>query len=724
MHANLARIVPVILLCSLMGLAQQSIPAGTNAPQVTPPAPQKHQAPSGPQTSAPVSRAAPSPVRIASNPGAIVGYVYWDTKAVQHNPPLNCNGLAVTLSVGTSPSGSTPAFEQFKPLGTYNSFTYLNNGSALGVCAYAVKQVPVGQDLQIQVTATPSSFSSAVAPATPPAANNPNGPIKIIGGKCNNLPPAVPSPSVLGSHWWTCGDYAYNVNFVLQAPGAMHLMSAGSGPSLLERQSVPGTQQPAPRMIPSGTPGQVQSARADQKPPLTNSDVVKMVKAGVPDAAIVSSIQSSPRKFDLSPDALLALHRAGVSQKILDVMMADGSAKRGVASRTIKLGPAKTGEIVKNPRAAQADAAIIAVLETQKQAAELEASRMVRTGVRPAGMQVGPSQAMSATTANGATPPMSAGIQRSSSPGTISPGKVSNTPGNSVASLGIAPQLQATALSCATDPAMRILNVSGKFYPATFTPDAKYNFYTITGCSFGDSGPNSKVYIYYQDIFHQDFQIQEWNDNGIKLNLNPSLKGVLDQDNLTLVVQRNDGKQATKGGFKFYAARDMTLLKRIPQGDFSLNHFTLTNTADLQATYTSPSSPNVIPDVSGYTAEVWWECTDCSANPDHPNFSHWAPSGEDIYQFKNLQPGFVATQAAMVSVDASCQGNLHREGNFGLNWVGDDLHATWQGQTCQWSGCGGFAQPDCFGQGPGSNYAVNVWVTGPRGIDPWTGKPN
>jgi hypothetical protein len=723
MYGNLARIVPVILVCSVMGSAQQSIPAGVKAPQVTPPAPQAHQPPSGRQTSDPVSGAAPSPVRIASNPGTIVGYVYWDTKAVQHNPPLTCNGLAVTLSVGTSPSGSTPAFEQFKPLGTYNSFTYLNNGSAFGVCAYALKQVPLGQDLQVKITATPSSFSSLVAPITAPTANNSNGPIKIIGGNCNNLPPAVPSPSVLGSHWWTCGDYAYNVNFVLQASGAVHLMSAGS-PSLLGQQSVPGTQQPAPRVVPSGTPGQVQSARADQKPSLTNGDVVKMVKAGVPEATIASSIQSSPRKFDLSPDALLVLHRAGVSQKILDVMMADGSAKRGVASRTIKLGPAKTGEIVKNPRAAQADAAIIAVLENQKQAAELEASRMVRTGVRPAGIQVGPSQAMSATTANGAMTPMPAGIQRSSTPGTIPPGKGSGSPGNSVASLGIAPHLQATALTCATDPAIRILNVSGEFHPSTFTPDAKYNFYTITGCSFGDSGPNSKVYIYYQDIFHQDFQIQEWNDNGIKLNLNPSLKGVLDQDNLTLVIQRNDGKQATKSGFKFYAARDMTLLRRIPQGAFSLNHFTLTNTTDLQATYTSPSSPNVIPDVSGYSAEVSWECTDCSANRDHPNFSHWAPSGEDIYQFKNLQPGFVATQAAMVSVDASCQGTLHREGNFGLNWVGDDLHATWQGQTCQWSGCGGFAQPDCFGQGPGSNYAVNVWVTGPRGVDPWTGKPN
>ena len=58
------------------------------------------------------------------------------------------------------------------------------------------------------------------------------------------------------------------------------------------------------------------------KKPLTNSDVLKMVKGGVPESVILSSIQSSPAKFDLSPDALVALHKAGVSQKVMDAMVA------------------------------------------------------------------------------------------------------------------------------------------------------------------------------------------------------------------------------------------------------------------------------------------------------------------------------------------------------------------------------------------------------------------
>lgn len=752
---QLATLATMLLSLSVSVMGQQQPPTVTR-----PSASSVQVTPRG--TASPLGSATNATTGMKPAVGAITGFVYWQMNVLQ--PSSTCQGL--TVKVVTVSKVGMP----LQLLSTTNTLTAagpMTDTSSPGtpkymLCSYAFQNMPENVALRVLLYGAPSSASVSMPSS-----------FQIPGGNCNSTPSSSLSFILTGGEM-LCGNGAFNVNFkVTSAAVAARpttpsiLLPHTPGPSgmLSQPQAAPANATPgAPNTggatllsaNPSSAPGNasntpasngmlaptvksggaasisgsggftggVKPGTAPPRNPLTNADVIKMVKAGVPETAIVSSIQSSPTKFDLSPNAQLTLHRAGVSQKVLDTMMADGGAKRGIASRTTKLGPAKTGEIVKNPRAAQADTAIITVLEKQKQSAQLEASQMVRTAGRPVGMQAGPSQPMSATTSNNATAPTAATIQRSSTPGTVSPGKGSDSPGNSVASFAPVPQVQTTALTCATEPAMRILNVSGEFYPATFTPDAKYNFYTITGCSFGDSGPNSKVYIYYQDIFRQDFQIQEWNDNGIKLNLNPSLKGVLDQDNLTLVVQRNDGKQATKVGFKFYAAREMTMLGRIPREAFSLNHFTLTNTTDLQVTYTSPSSPDVIPGVSGYTTEVSWECTDCSANPDHPNFAHWAPSGEDIYQFKNLQPGFVATQAAMASVDASCKGTLHREGNFNLNWVGDDLHATWQGQTCQWSGCGGFGQPDCFGQGPGSNYAVNVWVTGPRGVDPWTGKPN
>lgn len=63
--------------------------------------------------------------------------------------------------------------------------------------------------------------------------------------------------------------------------------------------------------------------RAQQSPkPLTNADVVKMIKGGVPQSVVVGSIKSNPSNFDLSPDALVRLHRLGVPEKVLDAMMA------------------------------------------------------------------------------------------------------------------------------------------------------------------------------------------------------------------------------------------------------------------------------------------------------------------------------------------------------------------------------------------------------------------
>lgn len=56
--------------------------------------------------------------------------------------------------------------------------------------------------------------------------------------------------------------------------------------------------------------------------PLTNPDVVKMVKAELPDSTIVLAIQNSPPDFDLSPDALIELKSAGVSAKVIEVMLA------------------------------------------------------------------------------------------------------------------------------------------------------------------------------------------------------------------------------------------------------------------------------------------------------------------------------------------------------------------------------------------------------------------
>lgn len=397
---------------------------------------------------------------------------------------------------------------------------------------------------------------------------------------------------------------------------------------------------------------------------------------------------------------------------------ASSNSRLRVSTLKPKAGPLQSGPTVAYPSAALHDAAITAALQRQRQAAEAEAAQM-KMGIRPAskpGLPAIPSQPMSAPGSN------TSSRTKGPASGNVASGRAGST---SIAGRAVT-AIDTTVLTCGHDATMRILNVSGNAAPATFTPDTRYNFYTIRGCSFGDIGPNAEVYIYKGSTFHEKFQIQEWNENWIKLNLDPALTGKMDQDNLTLVVQRADGKQTSKSGFKFYAVRETTHLSHIPQNDFSLNRFTPNDTSHLQDIYNSPSSPQITPGVAGvpgHTAEVYWDCTNCSAIKGR--FNNITMTGnEDIYKLDRLQSGFVPAKSGLAyrNLDCTGVGSLHTEGQFGLQWVGSDLHVTWQGQTCVDEGCGGIGQGDCFGSGQ-SDYVVDVWVIGPRGVDPWTGSP-
>jgi hypothetical protein len=726
-----------IALCGLSAMAQQSaatVPA--QAPQVTLQGPQRQQPPGHQQPiGGPSSRTAQAPSTSIHAPylGTLLGYVYWDTNTVQHNPPISCSGLTVTISVGTPPSGSTPAFEQFKPLGTYNTFTYLNNGSSLGVCAYAVHQMPVGQDLQVQASVTTAiSFSPFPGPSAPVS------PIKITGGLCTTLAPAVPSPSVLTAKWWTCGNSAYNVNFVLQAPGANHLMGASGQGLLLGRPAgQPAASNPGPngmltgRSMPAvqsqGSSGSIQgnrqqmlSANPGQKA-LTTADVVKMVNSGVPESVIVSSIRSGARNFNLGPDGCSDLRRARVSLKVLDAM-GDGSKRpcsTGLRAAT-KLTPPKQTNKITNAKTRQQQAEIIAVLQKQRTAADAEAVQM-KLAIRPAAIQVQPSQTMAAT-GSGRMANSPAAVQ----PATLAGSNAANSQ-SGTARFAVAPFFNTLALTCAHDPTMRVLTVSGGPSPVVFTPDPKYNFYTITGCSFGNPGTNSKAYIYYQGTFREDFQIQQWTDNSIQLSLDPNTSGVDDQSNVTFLIQREDGTQAAKNGYSFYAVRQTVLLPQIPRTYFSLDQFRTDNSilSGWNPTYTSGSSASVIPNLPGLSAEVHWDITyDTDGS---------LTGGSDIYDFSHLHSTFALDSASMEWANVSCGDPSHSQftasnNNWSIDWYGPSgVQVGWQGQVCKNTpgSCGGgpFVTNDCFANAPESNYGVNVWVNGPRGLDPWTGKP-
>ncbi len=55
--------------------------------------------------------------------------------------------------------------------------------------------------------------------------------------------------------------------------------------------------------------------------PLTNSAVMKLVRAGFRENSVIAIIRSRPTRFDLAPDRLIELKKSGVSEKVILAML-------------------------------------------------------------------------------------------------------------------------------------------------------------------------------------------------------------------------------------------------------------------------------------------------------------------------------------------------------------------------------------------------------------------
>jgi hypothetical protein len=64
---------------------------------------------------------------------------------------------------------------------------------------------------------------------------------------------------------------------------------------------------------------------------ITNSDVIHMVKAGIADDTIILAIKLGPVSFDVTPQGLIDLKTAGVSDKILNAIIASSAVPDHVA---------------------------------------------------------------------------------------------------------------------------------------------------------------------------------------------------------------------------------------------------------------------------------------------------------------------------------------------------------------------------------------------------------
>jgi len=80
---------------------------------------------------------------------------------------------------------------------------------------------------------------------------------------------------------------------------------------------------------------------------LTNDSVVQMIKAGLPESVVIAKIRSTATKFDLKTESLVNLKKAGVSDKVLEAMMAPGSPATGTQAAAPAAAPpaAATGSL-------------------------------------------------------------------------------------------------------------------------------------------------------------------------------------------------------------------------------------------------------------------------------------------------------------------------------------------------------------------------------------------
>jgi outer membrane lipoprotein SlyB len=67
--------------------------------------------------------------------------------------------------------------------------------------------------------------------------------------------------------------------------------------------------------------------------PMSNDDVIKMVKGGLGEATVIQAIDNAEAGFDTSPDGLVKLKQGGVSDKVIQRILArKGSAPAAAAA--------------------------------------------------------------------------------------------------------------------------------------------------------------------------------------------------------------------------------------------------------------------------------------------------------------------------------------------------------------------------------------------------------
>jgi hypothetical protein len=295
----------------------------------------------------------------------------------------------------------------------------------------------------------------------------------------------------------------------------------------------------------------------------------------------------------------------------------------------------------------------------------------------------------------------------------------------------------------------RVENASN---PVVFTQDPNYDDYIITGCGFGSQ--SGDVYLsgaVTGGRINMVVNSGNWSDTRIEAQVEPGLTGVLDgwPD---LIVVPPGGTPAKFPNTRFYAQRQSVLLPGIPQQYVHLDPEQVGDgTHGFGMMYCpGPDLTHLFPCVSfngGYPLDgvsngnPSWKngpSTNVTNAVDRDGGQLKFSPGEDTYDLSYLAPGFVVDGVPGVrwyywseSVCEMWVAEGSEKPGDSINWdpasaslynltqTGTQITVSWGVDHCGWRWLGMFNVDDEYNAG----YSLIVYVNGPIGVDPWTGKP-
>jgi hypothetical protein len=229
-----------------------------------------------------------------------------------------------------------------------------------------------------------------------------------------------------------------------------------------------------------------------------------------------------------------------------------------------------------------------------------------------------------------------------------------------------------------------------------FTPAPPYNVYTIAGCGFGATP--GKIYLqggsgaFPSHSGRLRLVATSWTEHGIVARLDSSITHELDQKNISLVVETSGGGRAQSDGSSFYAVRGLPYqLSSIPRDNVTL--FIADNPM-----FTSPSGTDF--GLNGCTAAVYRQGP--KGNP-----------GQDDFKLKFV-PGF-AVESAQLLVSLPKPNAIDQADASQFNVTPSQVQVN-----------GNDVKVNVAYYPEGSStmflYGLKIWVTGPAGVDPFTGQ--